>query len=135
MKRLLSLVLAVVMVLSTASVAYAAVIPPDEVQYSHVNSLYACLSIDKWGVTTCTGRVSAKSVRPVEVDVYLQQYTGSYWRTVASWSASGSWQASLTRNYAVYSGYQYRVLAIGYVYDDAGNILESVSGTHTVNYP
>lgn len=103
--------------------------------YTHVNSVYACISINPtWGIATCSGRVSAQSVTPVKVNVYLQQDTGTYWKTLKSWSATGTWQADLQRDYAVARGYKYRVLVVGYVYDDAGNLLESASIIHEANY-
>lgn len=135
MKRLISILLVFLMILSMTSVVSAAIWPIDPL-YTYVNSVYASLTIDTtWGIATCTGGVSAKTNHPVMVDVSLQKNTGTYWQTIQTWSATGDWDADISRSYAVYSGYQYRVLTTGYIYDNAGRILESASTTHTVNYP
>ena len=136
MKRITAFLFSAVLIISLALPASAAVKETVQPRYTYINSVYASLSINEaTGVTTCTGRVTAKNTYPVEVDVYLQQDMGSYWKTVKSWSATGNWSTSLTGNHAVYDGYTYRVYVVGYVYDSNGNLLESASGTHTVAYP
>lgn len=136
MKRITTVFLLIAMVLSIGiSVSAQGQDTTVTPYYTHVNSVYACISINPtWGIATCSGRVSAQSVTPVKVNVYLQQDTGTYWKTLKSWSATGTWQADLQRDYAVARGYKYRVLVVGYVYDDAGNLLESASITHEANY-
>ena len=104
--------------------------------FENINSVYASISIDQtWGITTCTGRIVAAGEYPVSVDVILQMYKDNRWTTLATWSASSTWVASCTQNYAVYSGYQYRVLVYGYVYDANGRIIESGSAVHSAYYP
>lgn len=135
MRRLVSLALVLLLVLSMTSVVSAAIWPIDPL-YTYVNSVYASLTIDTtWGIATCNGGVSSKANHPVKVNVYLQKDTGVYWQTVQSWSVSGDWDADLSRSYAIYHGYTYRVLTVGYVYDNSGHILESASVTHTVAFP
>lgn len=136
MKRITAFLLTVILLFSLALPASAAVKETVQPRYTYINSVYASLSINEsTGVTTCTGSVSAKNTYPVKVAVYLQQDMGTYWKTVKSWSASGTWSVSLTENHAVYDGYTYRVTVTGYVYDSDGNIMESATGTHTVDYP
>ena len=104
--------------------------------FENINSVYASLSIDQTlGVTTCTGGIVAKDMYPVSVDVVLQVKENGKWEEVCSWSASGTYTASCTEYYAVYSGYEYRVLTWGYVHDANGRIIESGSAVHEVNYP
>ena len=104
--------------------------------FENISTVYARLSIDEsLGVTTCTGRIVAKDEYPVSVDVILQVKQNGDWDNVSSWSANGTWIATCQENYAVYSGYDYRVLVFGYVYDANGKIIESGSAVHEVNYP
>lgn len=136
MKRIITFSLAIILLISLAIPVSAATKDTIQPRYTYINSVYAALSIDQsTGITTCTGSVTAKKNYPVEVVVRLQQDMGSYWYTLESWSTTGTISASLTENYAVYKGYEYRVYVTGYVYDSDGNIIESASGTHTVNYP
>lgn len=104
--------------------------------FENISTVYARLSIDeKLGITTCTGRIVAKDEYPVSVDVILQVKQNGDWDDVKSWTASGTWVATCQEDYAVYSGYEYRVLVWGYVHDDTGRIIESGSAVHEVNYP
>lgn len=104
--------------------------------YENINAVYACLSIDEsLGIASCTGRITAKGIHPVSVDVILQIYENNDWDTLASWSATDTWSITCMEEHAVYSGYEYRVLVYGYVYDANGKIIESGSAVHEVNYP
>ena len=94
--------------------------------YDNINSVYANLTIDEsTGIASCTGMISAKSLYPVSVTVRLQVYKNGDWETLYTWSDSGTWSVTCEGYYAVYSGYKYRVIVLGYVYDSAGNIIES----------
>lgn len=136
MKRIIS-ALIVIIIISTCILEVAAY-EQDNIMpiFENINSVQASLSINQsLGVTTCTGRIVAKDMYPVSVDVVLQVKENGRWTEVCSWSASGTYTASCTEHYAVYSGYEYRVLTWGYVYDSNGRIIESGSAVHEVNYP
>lgn len=136
MKKLIS-VLIIIALICTCVIEVAAY-EQDGIMplFENINSVYASLSIDQsLGVTTCTGRIVAKDMYPVSVDVVLQVKENGKWEEVCSWSASGTYTASCTEYYAVYSGYEYRVLTWGYVHDSNGRIIESGSAVHEVNYP
>lgn len=138
MKRIITGILAFILILGMilpVSAAVANPITPVEPMYDYVNLVYARLEIgEDWGMTTCTGTITAKQLLPVKVIVRLQKLDG-YWQTIKSWSATGTGSASHTGNYAVYSGYTYRVSVIGYVYDSNGNIIETATVAHVVDYP
>lgn len=136
MKKLISIL--IIIVLICTCVIEVAAYEQDGIMplFENINSVYASLSIDQsLGVTTCTGRIVAKDMYPVSVDVVLQVKENGKWEEVCSWSASGTYTASCTEYYAVYSGYEYRVLTWGYVHDSNGRIIESGSAVHEVNYP
>lgn len=136
MKRIISAFIVIIMI--STCITEVAAYEQDDIMplFENINSVQASLSIDQsLGVTTCTGRIVAKDMYPVSVDVVLQVKENGKWDEVCSWSASGTHTASCTEYYAVYSGYEYRVLTWGYVYDSNGRIIESGSAVHEVNYP
>lgn len=134
MKRIVLFILTVLLACPIAIHSYAAM--PEEVEplYNEINSLYANLDISSLGVATCTGRITAKQLDSVKVIVRLQQDTGTSWKTLKSWSSSGTATAYASGSYAVYKGYTYRVSVSGYVYDTDDTILETDTLTYEVDY-
>ena len=103
--------------------------------YDNINSVYANLNIDgSTGIASCTGMISAKNFYPVSVTVRLQMLENGDWKTLYTWSDNGTWSVTCDGYYAVYSGYSYRVIVQGYVYDSAGNIIESRSAVQVQYY-
>lgn len=103
--------------------------------YDNINSVYANLNIDgSTGIASCTGMISAKNFYPVSVTVRLQMLENGDWKTLYTWSDNGTWSVTCDGYYAVYSGYSYRVIVQGYVYDSAGNIIESGSAVQVQYY-
>lgn len=103
--------------------------------YDNINSVYANISINEsTGIASCTGMISAKNFYPVSVSVRLQMLDNGDWKTLYTWSDSGTWSVTCDGYYAVRSGYSYRVIVLGYVYDDAGNIIESGSAVQVREY-
>lgn len=136
MKRIVPILIVLTLLIALALPVSAESYPSVQPRYTYINSVYAELSINTTtGITTCTGGVTAKSVRPVEVVVYLQQDMGTYWKTIESWSGTGTMDIEITNRYAVASGETYRVYTAGYAYDSNNNLLESASATHEVYYP
>jgi hypothetical protein len=97
-------------------------------------AIVADLQISASGIATCRGQVSAYDNVPVKVVVHLKQQKNGSWGTLKTWSVTDTTTATCQRIYAVESGYTYKVVATGYVYDLNGNIVEVVSATKTVVY-
>lgn len=136
MKKILCVILSIALLCAFPIQASASETEEIMPLFENINSVYACVSVDQtWGIATCTGRIVASGEYVVSVDVILQMYKDGRWSTLATWSASDTWVASCTNYYAVYSGYTYRVLVYGSVYDDTGKIIETGSAIHTVDYP
>ena len=136
MKRIITILVALTLLIALALPVSAQSNQYVQPRYTYVSDVHASLSINtSTGIATCTGGVSAKDFQPVEVVVYLQQDMGSYWKTIASWTGTGTMDIEITNRYAVYSGETYRVFAAGYVYDTNHNLLESASADHEVYYP
>ena len=96
--------------------------------YTNISAIYANLSIN--GATSyCNGRIqTATSGATTSVSVYLQRSTdGVTWSTLKTWSGSGTYSADASGQYAISSGYQYRVSVYGSVRDQNGSLLESAT--------
>lgn len=136
-----AIVIALVICLTIVPIEASAVVEKpvtDEIepQFITINSIYALLQIDESnGIATCVGEVRARDMVPVEVVVQLQQLKDGMWNTLYTWSNTGTLFASKSGNYCVPRGYTYRTKVTGFVYDSDGNIIESGSGSHQVNYP
>ncbi len=134
MKKII-IILAVFMVLLLPVTAFAEdtnnfetgnVITP---MFKYIWSLSASLDINKWGKAECVGSVDASSDKyTAELTVSLQQYTGSSWKSIKSWSGSGSGQSGVIVGgyYYVGSG-TYRVCSTAKIYNSSGDLLENES--------
>lgn len=126
MKRFFCIILAVMLLAALAMPAMAAeeesVISP---RYSYIEGLSASLAINSWGLTDCYASSVVFRGDSVVLTCSLQQYNGSYWTTVKSWTSTDKPSAAIAKNYGVYSGYTYRVKASCSVYNSSGTLLES----------
>ena len=131
MRRGIAVVLAIILISSMAVPASASVTP----RYTHTSFIYSNLSIDTfWGVATCEGELLAYDDVPVEITVYLQVYKDGEWQTVKSWYASDMMHVYLSKQYAIYRGYEYRTYVEGYVYNSSGYLVEIVDVADTEWY-
>ena len=131
MKRVTAVLLIVTLVMSMAGPCTAAVQP----RYTYIASAGAELEIDQtWGIASFQGWVTAKDEYPVKVVVTLQVYKNESWQTVKTWQDEGVFGLYVESQYAVYRGYPYRINVLCYVYDDAGNTLETLSVFDYANY-
>lgn len=138
MKRTLTFLLVISILMSIAIPAFAAV-PGDTIvqpQYTYIKTHSTNLSIDEdTGITTSRASCYAIGGYTVEVECKLQCYSGSSWTTLKTWTASGTNYASVNENWAVYSGYTYRVYATFRIRNSSGGLLESTTSSKTYVYP
>lgn len=136
MKKLIVSVLIILTVFALALPASAATIEPIQPMFVYIGGVTAELSIDEtWGIATCTGSLSADYVKPVKITVRLQQYKDGSWITLKTWSKTGTASVVCTGQYAICSGYTYRVSVTGYVLDSEGTILESGNAKQSKVFP
>ena len=138
MRRILTVILAIVLLATSALPCFAAEASTSVVgpRYTHINTNSVDLDINKTtGVANCFASCYAMGDYTVKVECKLQRYQGGFYSTIKTWTNSGSEYASVNQYWAVYSGYTYRVYAIFYVYDTAGNLLESATSSASYNYP
>ena len=100
--------------------------------YTGVSSVGAYLSIDPSGKATCTGMLVVQSGYSVSMDLILEQYAGSSWDEIKTWSVSSQEQIILSRTRYVPSGNDYRVEITVKVYDESNNLVEDFSSTSFV---
>lgn len=138
MKRVMMLLLVVSLLWSFAIPAFATV-PNDTVvqpRYTYIKTHITNLTIDETtGIATSKASCYAVGGNTVEIECKLQRYNGSSWTTIKTWTASGTNYASVNKDWAVYSGYTYRVYAAYRIRSTAGNLLESTTSSKTCIYP
>lgn len=128
MRRIISILLVCVFIASCAIPVSAAELNNVQPRYTYVFDVQAILSINEsTGIASCSGSISARNSYPVKVTVQLQREDTTGWTAVKTWSNTGTLATSVAKAWAVFSGYNYRVYVIGFVYDSNGNIIESAS--------
>ena len=138
MKKSLTIVLLVVLLISLCTPAYAAM--PDESilepQYLYVRSTYLNLSIDpNTGIADCEVKCVPDSGYTVEITCKLQRFTGNSWATQKTWRTTGLNYAEIIENWAVYSGYTYRLDVIFRIRNAEGKQVEIFSENYSCDYP
>lgn len=138
MKRVVIVVLTVAMLLALPTRGMAAQIDDSLVApcYTYISNNQVSISINETtGIAKCSAYCYTYGQYTVEVECRLQRYTGYSWSTIKTWSASNTRYASISGEWAVYSGYQYRAYALFCIRDSAGNLLESATSFDYYEYP
>lgn len=78
------------------------------------------------GIFECFGATTVQGGYTAYVKVELQQKDGS-WGTIKTWSNEGGTHAFVDRDYAVMSGYSYRLKYTHKAYDSNGNLIETLT--------
>ena len=97
-------------------------------RFDYISRVSTNVSINKnTGIATCTATCWAPTAASVKLVCRLQQYKNGTWSTVKTWSDTGTQQAGLAKQRAVYSGYTYRTYTSCYAYNAAGTLIETAS--------
>ena len=100
--------------------------------FSNIIAFDSTFDISGNGKTTNAVYLYSRNVDKVVVEAYLQQYKGGKWITVKNWSNSKEGTTcSLSQDWYVASGYSYRLVTYGYVYQGS-KLVESTSDTSRV---
>ncbi len=138
MRRILTGILAIALLMMSILPCFAAEVetPVISPRYTHIHHNVVDLDINTTtGVANCYATCYAPGNYTVKVECKLQRYQGGFYSTIKTWTNSDDELATVDKYWAVYSGYQYRVYAIFYVYDSAGKLLESATSSASYNYP
>ena len=138
MKRVLSLVLAcalfsLVAIPCLAVTSEASAINP---RFAYIVVTNVDLEINQSiNVTTNSLYCCTNDYYEIQATCKLQRYNNSKWNTVKTWTTSGMEEVSLSKSWAVPSGYTYRTYVTFYVYDDNGDLLETFADYDSVYFP
>ena len=108
-----------------------------QLHYSRILGIDVGLDISSSGRADCYGQVALDSISDTaDLTMELQRSNGgNSWRTIKTWSTSGSDTVTLDKDWYVTSGYTYRVHVTVNVYTSSGNLAETESeNSLTVNY-
>lgn len=126
MKRILCLILVLLLVMMSVTPAMAtesesSVMP----RYSYIGRLYSSLQIGNLGLSACHASCDVENADHIVLTAKLRQYDGTSWTTVKTWTATGTDIASISKNYAVPSGYVYCLRVTCAVYNASGTLIET----------
>ena len=136
MKKLLTIVLIVALLCSVSITGYAEDSnelkekPPEiGMKMTYISNAYTSLSISSNGRSNSYAMMNAYSgIDSVRISMYLQRYDNG-WKTVKHWAQNFTGTTgSLSKNWYVMSGYEYRVFTYFYAYN--GSSSESLKKTH-----
>lgn len=97
-------------------------------RYVNIRSIVGNIEVSDSGIATCYGYVkTANSTYTIYLTLGLQQYNGSSWDTIKTWSTSGTGEVSYTKTRYVADGYYYRTAVSATVYTSGGSYVESTT--------
>lgn len=128
MKRILTLLLCALLIVGSLMVPANATA---SVMYTYISGLEVGFGI-AGSTASCYGAVDAPPQYDLSLRVTLMRKSGSIWVTVQYWTATGSFIVSLVRDYALSTSGDYKVVVLGKVLDDNGNVIESASKTSSI---
>jgi len=128
MKKAISILLVLSLILALPTVAQAATIPIMPL-YTHISSITSGLSISSSGMASCSGQVIHASGNHARLVVTLQQQRNGVWQRFDEWETTGSTMVTLGRDRAVTTGFRYRVVVTATIFDATGRVLETASRT------
>lgn len=125
-KKLYQLIAAMLVIFCVVSTeiptASAAVAPPSaELQYTGFSTVAFALNINIVGKANCYSYVSVNPGYTAKLTMTLQQSTnGLSWKSLKSWSTSGTPDLELEKNWYILSGYVYREKVVVTAYNSSG---------------
>ena len=130
-KKALAIVMAATMCLALPGIGTYAKEIPTNIDIAPSNIIIgACDSSLEWEDTNSLA-IYGGTLVPNGYDAYvkveLQQKNGTSWTTIKTWTDRYEAYAMVSRNYAVTSGYQYRLKLTHKAYDSNGNLIETLT--------
>ena len=136
MKRILTLLLISALLLSLATPVSAATVAPVQPRFAYINATTVGLEIDTdTGIAGCYAECTADVGVTVKIVGTLQQYKNGGWNDVKSWTNICTQIARIDKQWAVYSGYQYRFYVTFEIYNSLGTLLETHNSSRTYYDP
>ena len=111
----------------------AAEVSTAQPRYTYTYEINAVLDISN-GVAFGAASMVVHDNYSAKLICRLQQLKNGNWVTLKSWSAKDIDYVYASQEWAVASGYQYRLVVLGYTYDDNGNVIETVTCNDYFDY-
>ena len=127
MRRVCAAMLAVVLLVLLTVPCFAATAEDNVImpRFTYMKVLTAYFDIDEnTGISTSRASCYSLSGYTVEVECELQRQRTNGWTTIKTWTSTGMDYAEVNKDWAVMSGYSYRMRATFTVYASNGNVLE-----------
>lgn len=97
-------------------------------RYVNISSFAASIDVTDSGLAYCYSYIdTANSTHKIYLSMGLQQYDGSSWDTIKTWSTSGTGEISYTKSRYVADGYYYRTVATATIYTSGGSYVETAT--------
>jgi len=104
-------------------------------RFTNISVFYNYFYITDQGKAVLTAYIDARNVDECTISMYLQRYQNGSWVTVKDWSATESGTfCGIGETWYVMSGYQYRMVSYGYVYQKGTLIENTVYTSRDVIY-
>ncbi|MBQ4547555.1 MAG: hypothetical protein IJA17_10455 [Oscillospiraceae bacterium] len=130
MKKILSVILSFVLLLSSFCVSTYASVPEISPYYLHIRSIGRSFTIDsQTGEARVLADLTISSGDHCSVSASVQKKVNTTWRSFAVFRDSGTEDAGFIEYVALDSGYTYKCVFNFIVYDVNGNIIEQKSFT------
>lgn len=128
MKRIITLLLSIILVFSVMPPAALAVTEVNVVQprYFRISTLAIDFEISSSGKSTCYCKVTThEPTDTAELTMELQRLEDTGWKTIKTWTGSGTYIAYLNKNWYVVHGYDYQLKITAKIYDTDDTLLET----------
>lgn len=137
MRRCLSAALAVILVVLLAVPCFAATTGDNTImpRFTYFELLTCGLTIDEdTGISSSNAFCYSVSGYTNKVVCKLQRERTNGWTTLKTWTATGNGYAEVNQDWAVYSGYNYRIVVTFSVLDSDGTVLETLTKARYYDY-
>ncbi len=125
MKKLISVLLAILLLTPILSIGVTAANTPSDVApcYITVTVNTPTLIIGSNGVATCKGLTKTAGEYTIETTMQLQYRDGSTWYTDKTWYDNGTQHLTITHVRAINAGYEYKLVLTTNIYDSNHNYI------------
>ena len=137
MRRCLSMALAVMLVVLLAVPCFAATANDNVImpRFTYFELLTCGLTIDEsTGVSSSNASSYSVPGYTNKIVCKLQRERTNGWTTLKTWTATGTRYADIDQDWAVYSGYNYRIVVTFSVLDSDGTVLETLTKARYYDY-
>ncbi|MFZ7131910.1 MAG: hypothetical protein ACOWWR_06090 [Eubacteriales bacterium] len=102
--------------------------------FTYIDTFYSIFDVSSGGIATINVYLSSSNADRTKISAKIQQYYNGRWYDIKTWTkTSYTSSCSLNKSYSIVSGFTYRLVSYGYVYNN-GSLLESTHSTSQNKY-